>query len=32
MNEIGYDQTWQEGDDIVGFFATPSDLRLSYRI
>ena len=32
MNEAGYDQSWQESDDICSYLATPSDLRLSYRI
>jgi hypothetical protein len=30
--ESGYSDTWLDLDDIVPFFATPSDLRLSYRI
>jgi hypothetical protein len=32
MSEAGYDCTWIDQYEFVPFFATPSDLRLSYRI
>jgi len=32
MTESGFDETWIDLDDIVPYFATPSDLRLCYRI